>query len=185
MPDSALDLVLGREAVVPAQADEVREAVLRLFDTHRDGVARYVRSVGVAREDCEDVVQEVFLALFHHLARGRPRTNLRGWIFRVAHNLALRHRARELRRQRVGSFIARRSAVDSTPTPEERYVSHQLRTRLLTVANALPDRDRRCLQLRAEGLRYREIAHVLGVSLGTVANTMARALVRLRRADEG
>ena len=63
-------------------------------------------------------------------------------------------------------------------------MSHQMRTRLLTVANALPDRDRRCLQLRAEGLRYREIAHVLGVSLGTVANTMARALARLRRADE-
>ena len=56
--------------------------------------------------------------------------------------------------------------------------------RLAAAVNALPDRERRCLQLRAEGLRYREIARVLGLSLGTVANAMARALARLRRVDE-
>lgn len=183
--EPALDLPLGPEAAFVPAADEVQEAVLQLFDAHRDGVSRYVRSVGVADEDCEDVVQEVFLALFHHLVRGRPRTNLRGWVFRVAHNLALRHRAREVRRRRVRFFPEWRCAADSPPSPEDRYLSEQVRTRLLTVANGLPVRDRRCLQLRVEGLRYREIAHVLGVSLGTVANTMARALARLRRAQEG
>ena len=183
--EPALDLALAPEAAVAPAADAVQEAVLRLFDAHRDGMFRYVRSVGIADEDCEDIVQEVFLALFHHLARGRPRTNLRGWVFRVAHNLALRHRAREMRRRRVRFRLEWRATVDTPPSPEDRYLSEQLRTRLLAVANALPVRDRRCLQLRAEGLRYREIAHVLGVSLGTVANTMARALARLRRAEEG
>lgn len=183
--DHALDLPLGvEEAAAPATLDEARQIVLLLFDAHRGGVQRYVRALGVTDRDCADVVQEVFLALFDHVARGRDRTNLRGWIFKVAHNLALRHRAREARRRRLRMLIEPRSVFDSTPTPEDRYLNGQRQARLLAVVDALPARDRRCVQLRAEGLRYREISRVLGISLGSVANALARALARLRRADE-
>ena len=177
--------VLARpaESAETAEAAEAHEAVLTLFEAHRDGVHRYVRALGIADRDGEDLVQDVFLALFHHVARGRPRTNLRGWIFRVAHNLALRHLTREARRRRVRADLAARGAVAAGPTPEDRYASRQREARLALALTALPARERRCLQLRAEGLRYREIARVLGLSLGTVANTLARALARLRRAD--
>ncbi len=104
MHDPVLDLPIGLDEAAalprPAEAAGAHDAVLRLFDAHRDGVHRYVRALGIADGDGEDLVQDVFLALFHHVARGRPRTNLRGWIFRVAHNLALRHLTREARRRR-------------------------------------------------------------------------------------
>ena len=184
-PDHALDLPLGvEEAVAPATLAEAQEIVLSLFDAHRVGVHRYVRALGVTDRDGDDVVQEVFLALFDHVARGRDRSNLRGWVFRVAHNLALRHRAREGRRRRLLAQIEPRSRFDSASTPEDRYATGERQARLLAVVDSLPARDRRCLQLRAEGLRYREIARVLGISLGSVANTLARALARLGRADE-
>jgi RNA polymerase sigma-70 factor (ECF subfamily) len=183
--DHALGLPLGVErAAALATLAEAQEVVLRLFDAHRNGVHRYVRALGVGDRDGDDIVQEVFLALFDHVVRGRDRSNLRGWIFRVAHNLAIRHRAREARRRCLRALLAPAAVFDSTPTPEDRYVNGQRRARLLAVMDALPARDRRCLQLRAEGLRYREIASVLGISLGSVANTLARALARLRRADE-
>jgi RNA polymerase sigma-70 factor (ECF subfamily) len=57
------------------------------------------------------------------------------------------------------------------------------RERLLAVVEALPEVDRRCIYLRAEGLRYREIVEVLGISLGAVALSLERSLARLRRAD--
>jgi RNA polymerase sigma-70 factor (ECF subfamily) len=44
---------------------------------------------------------------------------------------------------------------------------------------ALSPRDRQCLSLRAEGLRYRDIARVLGMSLGGVAKAIARAIDHL------
>ncbi len=181
--DEAAVLARPAESVESAEAAEAHEAVLRLFEAHRDGVHRYVRALGIADRDGEDLVQDVFLALFHHVARGRPRTNLRGWIFRVAHNLALRHLTREARRRRVRADLAAGGAVAPGPTPEDRYASRQREARLAVAVTELPARERRCLQLRAEGLRYREIARVLGLSLGTVANTLARALARLRRAD--
>jgi RNA polymerase sigma-70 factor (ECF subfamily) len=47
--------------------------------------------------DGEDVVQDVFLEVFRHLQRGGSRLNLQGWLFRVAHNLALKRRTRQCR----------------------------------------------------------------------------------------
>jgi len=48
----------------------------------------------------------------------------------------------------------------------------------------LPEQSRRCLFLRAEGLRYREIAQVLDMSLGAVSLSLARSLARIARAVE-
>jgi RNA polymerase sigma-70 factor (ECF subfamily) len=50
---------------------------------------------------------------------------------------------------------------------------------LRAVLQVLPERDRQCVALRAEGLRYRDIASTLGISLGAVAKSMARAMARL------
>src|SRR5690349_24551353 len=66
--------------------------VISIFDQLRDRVLRYLLSFGLSVADGEEVVQEVFLALFQHLQRGKPRHNLRAWIFQVAHNLALKQR---------------------------------------------------------------------------------------------
>jgi len=52
------------------------------------------------------------------------------------------------------------------------------------VLQALPETDQQCLSLRAEGLRYREIAAVVGISLGSVAASLERSLDRLARADK-
>jgi RNA polymerase sigma-70 factor (ECF subfamily) len=73
---------------------------------------------------------------------------------------------------------------DPNPNPEEQMASSQKRDRSLSVLSALPEQDRRCLILRAEGLRYREIAEVLDVSLGSVALSLERSLTRLSRAIE-
>jgi RNA polymerase sigma-70 factor (ECF subfamily) len=48
----------------------------------------------------------------------------------------------------------------------------------------LPEQSRCCLYLRAEGLRYREIAEILDMSLGSVANCLERSLARIARAAE-
>jgi len=74
-------------------------------------------------------------------------------------------------------------AGEITPGPEERLEGIERQQRLLAVVRAMPEQDQCCLSLRAEGLRYRDIADVLGISLGSVANCLERALSRLARAD--
>ncbi len=185
--ESTLDLPLpSAVAIDPSGSADVQGEVLRLFDDCAPGLRRYVMSFGLSAESADDVVQEVFLALFKHLCLGRSRTNLRGWVFQVGHNLALKQRQQARRRQGAAWTAEEAEAVaDPADTPEARIAGRQRQERLRSVMRALPDRDRRCLCLRAEGLRYRDIARTLGISLGSVAKSVARGLVRLTNADIG
>jgi RNA polymerase sigma-70 factor (ECF subfamily) len=111
----------------------------------------------------------------------RPRDNLKGWTFKVAHNLSLKHRQKLKRRETdiVSDVDLAELAIDPSLNPEQRLAEEQRQVILRSVMRALPERDRQCLYLRAEGLRYREIADVLGISLGSVAKSVTRSLARL------
>jgi RNA polymerase sigma-70 factor, ECF subfamily len=162
------------------------EEVVALFDRFRDRMLRYLLTFGLSVPDSEEVIQEVFLSLFRHLERSKPRDNLTGWLFRVAHNLALKRRDQIRRNGEVLSDagVSEECAIDPNPSPEDQVAHHQTRERLRQVIRKLPEQDSRCLALRAEGLRYREIAEVLNMSLGAVSLSLARSLVRLSRAAE-
>src|SRR5271170_2607218 len=90
--DSTVGLPFATAAGVasPPKPPENERAVMELFEQFRNPLLRYALSFGVPVHDAEEIIQEVFLALFRHLQSGRSRKNLRGWIFRVAHNLALK-----------------------------------------------------------------------------------------------
>jgi RNA polymerase sigma-70 factor, ECF subfamily len=175
------------EAERPTTASDLENEVTQLYDDLREPLLRYLLSFGLSLHDAEEIIQEGFLSLFLHLRAGKPRSNIRGWIFRVAHNLGLKRREKNHRVVKImvnSDECPVESQLDTTPDPEQQTSLLQRRTRLLAVLNALPEQDRQCLYLRAEGLRYREIAQVLEISLGSVALSLARSLSRLGRADE-
>lgn len=171
----------------PAKPSALEEEVVSLFDQLQDRLSRYLLSMGLPAADGEEIIQEVFLALFRHLQQGKPRHNLRAWIFQVAHNLALRQRNRTRRDResflQYGGTSAESFFVDRELNPEDRFFRRERRARLSSVWGALPEQDQRCLSLRAEGLTYREIAQVLEMSLGSVSMSLARSLARFARAD--
>ena len=162
----------------------LEEEVVGLFDEFRNPLLRYLASFGLHTADGEELLQEVFLGLLQHLERGRPRDNLRGWLFRVAHNLALKRRSRTRRDRQSRAPGVEVRAIDPEPNPEDQLAGRQARDRLLAIVDALPEQDRRCLFLRAEGLRYREIAEVLNISLGAVSQSLSRSVARMARATQ-
>jgi|SRR5215469_5284737 len=168
-----------------AKVSRIEEQVMGLFDEFRCPLLRYSLSLGLSTYDGEEVVQEVFLALFQHLHLGRSGKNLPGWLFRVTHNLALKQRLanQTLIQRTAGEASLAEEHADPAPGPEEQMSAAQRRHRLQSVVHALPENDQHCLRLRAEGLRYREIATVLGMSLGAVSISLTRSLSRLVRAD--
>ena len=181
-----LPFIEGENAKESSIPTPLEREVVRLFNEFRNPLLRYLLSFGLTTHDGEEVVQEVFLALFLHLRRGKSRANLRGWIFRVGHNLALKQRMRQNRN--LTHFAEAGSAdqyLDSGPDPEEQMTHSQRQLRLQSVVRCLPELDRCCLYLRAEGLRYREIAEALGMSLGGISLSLGRSLARLRLADRG
>src|SRR5215469_1467275 len=72
--------------------------VTSLYRELREPLLRYLVCLGLSKDEAQDVVQDAFLSLHRHLTAGGAQTNIRGWLFRVAHNQA---------RNRQGSYHRR------------------------------------------------------------------------------
>src|ERR1041384_6199000 len=73
----------------------LQDQVAQLFLEARDDVYRYLLSLGLFPPQAQEGAQEVFLRLYATLKKGENIRNPRAWIFRVAHNLGLKIRARQ------------------------------------------------------------------------------------------
>ncbi len=164
----------------------VEEMVIGLFDQLRIPLLRYLAGFPLSVQDSEDVIQEVFLALFQYLQGGKSHQNVRGWLFRTAHNLASKKylRSRKDVENAASLMTVEERVVDPAPNPEDQFAFNQTQKRLMSVVRAMPEQNRWCLYLRAEGLRYREIAEVLDISLGSVSLYLERSLAHIARAAE-
>src|SRR6476660_1487803 len=73
----------------------LQDQVAHLFLEAREDVYRYLLSLGLYPPQAQEGAQEVFLRLYATLRKGEKIQNPRAWIFRVAHNLGLKIRARQ------------------------------------------------------------------------------------------
>jgi RNA polymerase sigma-70 factor (ECF subfamily) len=179
-----LDAVLDRAREDPKP--EARQATSAMFRDLRDPLSRYLLYAGTPRTDVEEIVQDTFLKLYQHLVAGGSRTNLRGWIFRVAHNLASNERKR---RRRVESRDTEKQFGGVTADPalsaEQQLLQNEKVNRFRSAVMRLPRIQQLCISLRSEGLKYREIAEILGIGVTTVADYLRQAFEELGEECDG
>ncbi len=162
--------------------DLTRTQVIELYDQLRPPLLGYLISINLMPQEADDIIQDTFLQLHRFLGSNGKLKNPRSWVFSVAHNLATNLRKRE--RRLISANGEPEPSIDggnTNPSPEDIFL-HNERFRCLEVAlSQLTEHQQACLQLRAEGLRYREIAEVLGMKVSAVSETLKRAVLRLMR----
>jgi len=167
--------------VKPAELVSLHDRVEQLFREARNDLYYYVLSFGLAAHEAQETVQEVFLRFYLALKRGEQIENSRAWIFRVAHNLALNAIQRTVTR-RLFAVEAAGSGAGVGDDPEKTLIRKQTAGKIRQALRELSPQQRLCLQLRAEGLRYAEIAREIGVGTSTVGKFLSRAVRKLRKA---
>ncbi len=159
---------------------DVHSRVADFFVERREEIYRHLLSLGVRPAEAQEFTNDAFLKYYVALREGQAIQNPRAWVYAVAHNLALKHHNtlsdRELP---LEVFDVHAETPESISLERERF--GQLRR---AVENLSPQ-QRSCLHLRAEGLRYREIASVLGLSPSTVGEFLNRAVKNIRKAIYG
>jgi RNA polymerase sigma-70 factor (ECF subfamily) len=162
---------------LPLIATDSCEATDLYRELHKP-LLRYLVGLGLSREEAQDVAQDAFLRLHKHLAGNGSQENIRGWLFRVAHNRARNYQ--QSYAQRLGEPLnADVDPISNAATPEQLVLEKERSRRLERAIQGLTQPERECLMLRAEGLRYREIGEVLGVPTSTVGDTVDRAIKKL------
>jgi RNA polymerase sigma factor (sigma-70 family) len=145
-----------------------------LLDTHGRDVHRFlVASVGPT--DADDCYQETWLAALRAYPKLRDASNLRSWLFTVAHRKAIDHvRARRRAPVTVGE-------VPDTPAPSAPSAPAERDDGLWARVRNLPDKQRAALALRfVADAGYDEIAGAMGTSPEAARRNVHEALKRLR-----
>lgn len=160
-----------------------RKRVVALYDELRPSIFGYLCSIGIHPEQAEDVIQETFLRLFRDFTDELVADGVRPWVFRVAQYVIADEHRKSKRLLDLDAHAERviDLRVDPSLNPEESLARKEQANRLFAAVTHLPEQQRQCLHLRAEGLRYREIATALGVSIPRVAVLLEKALARLAR----
>jgi RNA polymerase sigma-70 factor (ECF subfamily) len=175
---------LGAAAAEERRTLNHREQIIQLFREIRTPLYSYLVCIGLKPHEADDIVQEAFLRLYCQLESGAKIEEPRAWVFRVARNVSLNMQRVERRMVSetnldVDENLNVQQRCDPGQNPEELYLSKEVMQRLETGIAQLTEPQRQCVYLRAQGLRYREIAVVLGVNVSSAAELLQRAIVRL------
>lgn len=133
--------------------------------------------------DSEEVVQEVFYAVWKHRENLDEQQSLHAYLFTAVRNKCLNLLELKKNRSRHAELLWFLYVQESTEsnTSYEALVVKDLEKDVSTALSLLPQECRRIFELsRFEGLKYQEIATRLNISIKTVETQMSRALAKLR-----
>jgi RNA polymerase sigma-70 factor (ECF subfamily) len=187
--DDAADEAAEREARRDAELVERlkkgdSKALDELYRRHREasyGIA--YRLVG-SREDALDVVQESFIHVMRGIQTFRGQSSFRTWLYRIVTHAALdyrRWRALRVADSLDGDTSTEPAAASGDRSPQESAADRDLGAAIDKALSNISEKNRAALILFAiEGMSYKEVAEVLGISIGTVMSRIFNARQRLR-----
>ncbi len=175
---------LSDERLLACFAAGDRAALEELFRRYRALAYRVAYRLLNHEADALDAVQEAFIKALTHLDGFQGRSSFKTWLLRVVSNAAL-DLGRQRGRRETLSLDSRATGTGEPPVAYEdpaRGLERADLRRLLDQALAvLPEAQRRTFVLHVDGgLSYREVAEVLGISVGTVMSRLFYARQKLR-----
>ena len=147
---------------------------------HQGIVVRVARARTDNQGDREDLFQEILLQLWRSIPKFRGDSAASTWIYRVALNTSLAwDRSRRRYRDRVGCLAEPNDVAEEDGNEHAAEVN-----RLYEAIRSLSKADSSIVLLHLDGLNYREMADVLGISMSNVGVRLNRAKARLLQAFE-
>jgi len=174
--------------LIDAHCQGDKTAFAELVRRYGEGLFGYLIRMSGSRDQAEDLVQETFKRVYEkaHTFRG---TQLKNWLFTIATHMAI-DSLRKRSHPRLVSLSQKAdcadeaceqletlAAADSSCEPSQEAAMTEQKEQVRQAIESLPDKQRATLVLAYyQELSYREVAEVLGCSIGTVKAQMSRAI---------
>ncbi len=142
-----------------------------------------------SKEEAEDLTQEVFVEVFRSIEKFRGDAKLSTWIYRIAVRKSLEEIRKRKRQKRAAYFKSliglegvAETVADNSKNPHQELESKQRATIMQKMLDKIPENQRIAFTLhKYEGLSYREVAEIMGLSLPAVESLMHRAKASLKK----
>lgn len=153
----------------------------KLFHRFYNGLCGYAETIVHKEEVAEEVVQDVFYNIWKNREVMQINRSWQSYLYRSVHNNAVMYLRKQKREQLFGDEALTDPGSDNAD-PELLMQRDELSDLISRTLEGLPERAREIfLMNREEGLKYREIAEALSISVKTVESNMGKALKALRK----
>ena|SRR5579864_515539 len=173
------EAILDRDRLDRAALEQQFERILAI---QGPALTRLAASYTNTLSDRDDLLQEIAFAIWQALPRFRGECSERTFAFRIAHNRGITYLTRT-HAQPVDP-IEEMDVHDPAPCPEANLSHRQRAENLRQAVRGLPIAYRQVVMLTLEGLGYKDISDVLGVSESNVGARLTRARRLLQDALE-
>jgi len=160
------------------------QAFESLFHQYYPGMCSYAESLIKKENIAEEIVQDVFYNIWKNKSTLRITSNIQSYLYRAVFNNSMMHLRKAKREMSLDEQWAD-TQVQSSDNPAEELEAKELNAIILYTLQKLPERTRQIFNMnRFEGLKYKEIADKLAISIKTVEANMGKALKALRTSLE-
>ncbi len=168
------------------------ETIREIYERHSRGIFNYACRLVGDYQWAEEILQETFLRAFSRAETFRKGARVSTWLYRIAMNLCYDHLRSPKNRPKV-SLSQRWSSSDGEEstglgdrlespegTPREAAEESEVATLIRQAIDTLPEKEKNVVLLRHyQGLKFREIAEVTGLTPRTVQNCLRRGRDKL------
>ena len=152
-------------------------AFASLVERHSSRLLAVARRLLGSHADAEDAVQRAFLRCYTGASGYRPEWAVSTWLYRILTNTCVDEMRRRAARTTHDVSDLRRATTRSEPSPPGQHLD------LARALGEVPREARVLIALRyVDGLSYREMARIRGISINTVKSQLARGKSLLRAA---
>lgn len=195
LPDGRIVEILQESRQGPTGGDSFDRAFGELMRRYKGAIVTYLARYVGDLKTAEDLAQETFVRVFRRIEAYDSRARFSTWLYTIASNLAKdefkrrkRHPAMSFDWQSSGTDDTTRSIPmleDAEESPERVALQTETSQRVQETLHRLDEDDREVLILREiQGLKYEEVAEIMGVPLGTVKSRIARARLAFKQVWE-
>ncbi len=162
------------------------QAFRQLFQYYSPRLKQFACSIIKTKEAAAEIVNDVFIKLWKQREKAPLISNIHVYLYVAVKNGALNYLSSKVHRQITEPFDFVDIELSRDQTPDEKMISAELMAKIAAAVEALPPRCKMIFKLvREDGLRYKEVADILNLTVNTVDAQMVIAVKRISEKVQG
>ena len=157
-----------------------------LFTVFFTPLVQFAFSLVNSKETAIEIVDDVFIRIWNKYTAIEKVENIRNYLYRAVKNTALNHLSRKIKRKINESLDEVDVQFQEVHDPETLMINKETLLKIQNAVSALPPRCKIIFKLiREDGLKYKDVAEILNLSVKTVDAQMAIAVSQIKERLKG
>jgi RNA polymerase sigma-70 factor (ECF subfamily) len=167
-----------------AKSDQM--AFRSLFDHYEEKLSLFAKAIVKNKDAATEVIDEIFVRIWKQRSQIVSIKNLNVYLYTATKNASLNYISRRANQQVTEPFDFINIELQDDQSPDQQMVTAEIYKKIKAAVDELPPRCKMIFKLvREDGLKYKEVAEILNVSVNTVDAQMVIAVKRISEKVKG